>query len=86
MSLVIIRATEAGQRVANSSAFKDAVEFLDTQIKAKADVGLTSYTYDKLSHQLSGEKITQLKAFLSQNGYVVSEPSAAVILISWPNS
>ncbi len=86
MSLTIITASQAGVKVANSAAFKNAVEFLDARIKANADLGLTSYTYDKQAHQLSSEKITQLKAFLVENGYVVSEPSGSVILITWPNS
>jgi len=86
MALTIIRATQAAQRVANSSAFKAAVEFLDARIQAQADLGNTSYTYDKGGHQLSSEKLTQLKAFLIENGFVVSKPSASVILISWPSS
>lgn len=85
MSISFITATQATQRVANSSAFNDAVQFIDIRIKEKADLGLTSYSYDKLAHQLSAEKITQLKKFLTDYGFVVTEPSSAVILISWPS-
>lgn len=86
MSLSIITASQAGVKVANSAAFKTAVEFLDARIRSNADLGLTSYTYDKQAHQLSPEKITQLKAFLSENGFIVSEPSSSVILVTWPNN
>jgi hypothetical protein len=85
MPLTMITASQAGTRVANSAAFKNAVEFLDARIKANADLGLTTYTYDKQAHQLSSEKITQLKAFLVENGYTLSEPSNSVILITWSN-
>jgi len=86
MPLIIITASQAATRVSNSSAFKNAVEFLNARISAESDLGNTSYTYDKQAHQLSADKLTQLKNFLIENGFSVTEPSSAVFLISWPNS